>query len=582
MELQYAKNVEVMNFALDLALQTAAQGHFGVKLVGKQSKPWYDAEVRRLFRLKKYARAVLEAAPRDSQAAILARDALNDSKKTLKYVIRAKRRAKERAACLEIERAMGNSKLFWAKWKARTRGSNAAPAGASVLDRDGKVVCDPLRTLQIWREYTVELGRKTPLDGSSGFDDVFAREILAQLQQSLAVGGEIPELTNPILWEEVHNAIRKLAAGKTPGPDGIDRELLRCAGLGFELVLTGLFNDIWTSLIWPTSWRLATLIPLYKDGDAQNPSNFRLLSMMNELPKVLEKILDQRLRVWADRVGALSDLQGGFRAGRGTVDQMFILNEIVAQRAEAKRPTFSCFVDIAKAYDTVWRPGLWAKLQETGCDADTLALLKAMYRTVVRRVLIQGKTSEDFVVEKGVPQGAVLSPLMYALYIDGLHDALRKHGFGVWVYGRLVPLLFYADDIVLLASSPQQLQASMRVLDQYARKWRFKVNHGKSNVLIFGPHTPNPQATWYLGGRALKVTSQYKYLGLEFGAIPKRGKWNAYLRRMYTKAKSGMQFMMYQGGGANGLSPPAMAHQWKALCRPLLEYGCELWQGERS
>ena len=149
--------------ALDLALQTAAQGHFGVKLVGKQSKPWYDAEVRRLFRLKKYARAVLEAAPRDSQAAILARDALNDSKKTLKYVIRAKRRAKERAACLEIERAMGNSKLFWAKWKARTRGSNAAPAGASVLDRDGKVVCDPLRTLQIWREYTVELGRKNPL-----------------------------------------------------------------------------------------------------------------------------------------------------------------------------------------------------------------------------------------------------------------------------------------------------------------------------------------------------------------------------------------------------------------------------------
>ena len=128
---------------------------------------------------------------------------------------------------------MGNSKLFWAKWKARTRSSTATPAGASVLDSDGNVVCDPLRTLQIWRDYTVELGKEVPLDGSSGFDDQFGRDVLAQLQASLTVGGTVPELTNPILWEEVHNAIRKLDAGKTPGPDGIDRELLRHAGVAF-------------------------------------------------------------------------------------------------------------------------------------------------------------------------------------------------------------------------------------------------------------------------------------------------------------------------------------------------------------
>ena len=133
-----------------------------------------DAEVRWLFRLKKYARAVLEAAAPASQAAVLAREALKDTKRTLKYVIRAKRKAKERAACFEIEQAMGNFKLFWAKWKARTRPSTAKPAGASVLDSDGNVVCDPLRTLQIWRDYTVELGKEVPLDGSSGFDDQFA------------------------------------------------------------------------------------------------------------------------------------------------------------------------------------------------------------------------------------------------------------------------------------------------------------------------------------------------------------------------------------------------------------------------
>jgi hypothetical protein len=88
-----------------------------------------------------------------------------------------------------------------------------------------------------------------------------------------------------------------------------------------------------------------------------------------------------------------------------------------------------------------------------------------MYRHIVRKVLINGRTSDSFAVEQGVAQGSVLSPLLYATYIDGLHDALRAKGLGVWVYGRLVPLLFYADDIVLLATSAEELQAAMKVLE---------------------------------------------------------------------------------------------------------------------
>ena len=148
-------------------------------------------------------------------------------------------------------------------------------------------------------------------------------------------------------------------------------------------------------------------------------------------------------------MGVLSDLQGGFRAGRGTVDQIFVLNEIITSRLERGLPTLTCFIDIAKAYDTVWRTGLWVKLQQCGCDVQTLDLLQLMYRNVVRRVLLDGRTSSSFDVQLGVPQGAVLSPLLYAVYINGLHEALRQAGLGLWVYGRLVPLLFYADDIVL-------------------------------------------------------------------------------------------------------------------------------------
>ena len=146
---------------------------------------------------------------------------------------------------------------------------------------------------------------------------------MAELRPAMCdTGGSIPELEDEITWEEVHAAIRRLPNGKAPGPDGIVGELLRLAGLGFEFTLASIFNDIWRSLEWPEEWGLATLIPLYKKaGDVRDPSSYRMLALASTIPKVFERILDERIRAWSDRVGCLSDLQGGFRAGRGTEDQ---------------------------------------------------------------------------------------------------------------------------------------------------------------------------------------------------------------------------------------------------------------------
>ena len=87
---------------------------------------------------------------------------------------------------------------------------------------------------------------------------------------------------------------------------------------------------------------------------------------------------------------------------------------------------------------------------------------------------------------------------------------------------------------------------------------------------------------WMFTGDAIEVVDMYKYLGLDFTNSPGRGKWNSTLSRMYSKVGSCSNLVMYQGGGCNGLRPRTMVHQWKSLCRPLAEYGCELWEGEIS
>ena len=153
---------------------------------------------------------------------------------------------------------------------------------------------------------------------------------------------------------------------------------------------------------------------------------------------------------------------------------------------EEKKGTALCFLDVRKAYDRVWRAGLFLKLSQLGIGGRFLAMLRVMFRRVSRTILVNDSFTEEFDVHTGVPQGSVLSPLLYAVYVNGLHDALRKHGLGVRIYGRLIPLLLYADDIVLLASNAAELQRMLRVVSDYAYKWRFEVNHGKSGVVASG------------------------------------------------------------------------------------------------
>ena len=124
-------------------------------------------------------------------------------------------------------------------------------------------------------------------------------------------------------------------------------------------------------------------------------------------------------------------------------------------------------------------------------------------------------------MEVGIPQGAVLSPFLYAVYINGLHKALSDVVLGVWVLGRRVPLVPYADDIVLLARSAVELQAMLDVVTVYAQQWRFELNHRKSNVVVMGTSAQKLQSAssgWILGVGNLRWLMSTSTLALSRGS----------------------------------------------------------------
>ena len=153
------------------------------------------------------------------------------------------------------------------------------------------------------------------------------------------------------------------------------------------------------------------------------------------------------------------------------------MKEITSLRREQNRATFLGFIDVARAYDTVHRPSLWLKLSEAGLGGRFLDLIATMYAKINRSIMVNGTLSAEFPVEAGVPQGAVLSPFLYASYIDGLHAALGQAGLGVFIYGRRVPALLYADDIVLLARTAEELQKMLDDVSQLFASAFASVNH---------------------------------------------------------------------------------------------------------
>ena len=134
---------------------------------------------------------------------------------------------------------------------------------------------------------------------------------------------------------------------------------------------------------------------------------------MSVVCKVFCKILNNRLVECLDRGGILHEGQAGFRVNRSCMDNVFTLNELVQGRLRENKHTYAFFLDVQKAYDTVWRDGLWLKLWDLGVKGRMWRVIKKMYEVSRRAVLLEGEKSTTFTLEQGVAQGCSLSPIFH-------------------------------------------------------------------------------------------------------------------------------------------------------------------------
>jgi hypothetical protein len=249
-----------------------------------------------------------------------------------------------------------------------------------------------------------------------------------------------PMLTNP---EEVQEAIRGLRVSKAPGPNGIPNRALKHLPQRAVNLLVLIFNTILVTHHFPTAWKHARVISILKPGkDPALPSSYRPISLLDTIGKLFEKILLARSLHEVNVHGLMRDEQFGFRPKHRTSLQLARLVERITKNVGQKRLTGAVFLDVAKAFDTVWIDGLLYKLTLLNFPSYIVYIIPSYLRGRTFEASLQTAMSSLRGMRARVAQGGLISPVVFNLYINDMPSPSHH-----------VELALYADDTAIIATS---------------------------------------------------------------------------------------------------------------------------------
>ena len=265
------------------------------------------------------------------------------------------------------------------------------------------------------------------------------------------------------------------------GADLVHNNMLDKLDFSNRANLLVLFNRMYASGFVPDSWKEATVIPLLKPGkDRQKQESYRAISLLSCLSKIFERLVNARLTWHLETKNLLPNFQSGFRKGRSTMDNLVDLEQRIKINMNKKKKTYAVFLDMSRAYDKVWIPGLLKKLTRLGIDGELLGWLQKFLLGRSFRVRIGELLSEARQLLTGVPQGAILSPLLFNIMLYDFPSAPDQ-----------VRTLLYADDVEadVTASTNAEAEALLNPyldsISEWAREWRFDFSVEKSSLVVF-------------------------------------------------------------------------------------------------
>lgn len=315
-----------------------------------------------------------------------------------------------------------------------------------------------------------------------------------------------------IKQEEILEAIAQTKNNKAPGEDSITNEFFKNVPVSCIKLMQTLYNKIYDNADIPSSFKKSIVFPIFKKGNLEEATNYRGISVMNTIYKIFVGILTKRLSNWCEQSNILNEGQAGFRKNYSTIDNIFNLTNIIKIKESDKKRLYCFFIDFKAAFDRIDRHSMWLKLNQLGVSTKLLKTLQALYENTTSAIW-DGKTLSDFfTTTMGVKQGCPGSSQLFILFINDLAEFI---GSGITVNDTLINMLMFADDIVFLADTPEELQHMINRLEQYCLIWNMELNMMKSKVMIAAKGgRRNDNEKWTFSGQEIEICNSYKYLGV--------------------------------------------------------------------
>ena len=456
------------------------------------------------------------------------------------------RKAKRKFEKKLAENIKLDKKSFYAYSRAKSK--TKAQIG-TLLTSDGSQVDDDKSAVECFNQY---------------FASVFTRDNLLPVSAVPMTTEKMEPVCTDVLLDvsTIVKAITKLTPDKAHGPDELSAMMLIETSNEIAYPLLLLYKKSLNETSVPADWKSANVTPIFKKGTRSSVENYRPVSLTSLICKVFESIIRDTIVEYLERNQLISTSQHGFRKGRSCLTNLLDFLDKVTGYVDSGDNVDVVFLDFAKAFDKVSHRRLLLKLEAHGIDSKLITWIAEWLRNRVQRVCLRGVVSSWLEVLSGVPQGSVLGPLLFLIFINDLDIDIKN-----WI-------LKFADDTKLFGkiqdvSDVQKFQNDIDKLMKWSEEWQMLFNTSKCKVMHVG--RLSFQRQYYMNKQQLELVRQEKDLGI---TISNDLKVSQQCQQAYNKASKILglinRTIEYRDTGI-------LLRLYKSLVRPHLEYCVPVW-----
>jgi hypothetical protein len=433
----------------------------------------------------------------------------------------------------------GNTKPFFSHIRKLKRDSNSIHALESA---SGEICTDKVEISNLLNNY---------------FRSVFTNQsIFPDIPSDLA------NLDLKCTREGIIKLLKSLKTGKAPGPDKLTKDILCLNTEKCAEILVDIFNLSLESGILPDQWKIAQVTPLFKQGNRVKPSNYRPVSLTSICCKVLEHVILHHLLAQLDDV--LYPNQHGFRKHYSCSTQLITVIHDILLALDNGQIVHAAVLDFSKAFDVVPHCQLISKMIHYSVDSRIVRWTANFLSNRFQYVKVGDSRSDLIHVTSGVPQGSVLGPVLFLLFINDIVEAVEHCSIRLFADDTLIFLPVESQDDIL------KFQRDLNNLSGWSMVNNMKFNVSKSNIIVFGKniaHDPN----YTLNNEIIPSVESVKYLGI---IINHSLKFDNHIAFQLTKTSRIFVLLKF---ALHDATPELKKLAYFSLCRPILEYGCEVW-----